>query len=399
MKNIVFCADGTWDGPGQTDSNDKTETTTNVFKLFVNLAGKDTPDTMTLANEQERVFTAADGATLQWAKYLNGVGDSKNFLVQALGGTLGAGLIARIVRGYTFISRNYAPGDKIFISGFSRGAYTARALAGLIAKRGLLDPGRNDLADRNNAYRLGSAVWFAYRRAALQTNPNWLGRLEELALDLPHFLSLPPSDSQMTAPPPIEAVAVWDTVGALGIPEFTVQAARVDTFQFADLTLSDLVAHGFHAISVDEQRADFTPTLWDPDPRIVQVLYAGTHSDVGGGYPTSDNESGLSDCSLAWMTQQLAQLGVALAPSPGYVATPLPSAPGHEPWLEAPWNVLVRAARSFPPGLCLSQFLIDRCRGGPVVAQPGMLPSPYAPGNLAGYMSGVNPLPAVTVVG
>src|SRR5439155_14197616 len=111
--------------------------------------------------------------------YLHGVGDSRNFLVKILGGGGGAGLITRIVRGYTFVSRNYAPNDRIFLLGFSRGAYTVRALAGLIAARGLLDagaPGQN-LDDRENAYRLGSAVWFDYRREALAAEPLRLRQL------------------------------------------------------------------------------------------------------------------------------------------------------------------------------------------------------------------------------
>jgi uncharacterized protein (DUF2235 family) len=393
-KTIVFCADGTWNGPGETDSDDTTATTTNVFRLFVNLDGRDTPDSALLGNEQERVLTDSNGVVLQWAKYLHGVGASDNFLVKVLGGTVGAGLIARIVRGYTFISRNYLPGDRIFIIGFSRGAYTARALAGLIATKGLLDPGKNDLTDKTNAYRLGSAVWYAYRRVALQANTDLLGRLQEAALDLPHFLSAAPGDDRLMAAP-IEAVAVWDTVGSLGIPVFTVRAARIDAFQFADRKLSDKVVHGIHAIAVDEHRADFTPTLWDADARIIQVLFPGAHADVGGGYVAA--ESGPSDCSLAWMTKQLVALGVAFSRTPRYIGAPDPSGTSHEPWLTAPWNALVRRARSFPSGLLLSQCLIDRCRGGPVIAGPGMLPSPYAPGNLAGYLNGTNPGQGIAV--
>jgi uncharacterized protein (DUF2235 family) len=397
MKTIVFCADGTWNGPGQTDSDDATAMTTNVFRLFVNLDGHDTPETALLANEQERMLTDADGIVRQWAKYINGVGDSGNFLVKALGGTVGAGLIVRIVRGYTFISRNYEPGDKIFIVGFSRGAYTARALAGLIATKGLLDASKTDLTDKTNAYRLGSAVWYAYRQAALRTNTNLLGRLEETVLDLPYFLAVPPSDDKLIAAP-IETVAVWDTVGALGIPEFTVNAARIDAFRFADTRLSDKVLHGLHAIAVDEQRADFTPTLWDADPRIVQVLFPGAHADVGGGYGTVGTESGLSDCALVWMTGALTALGVKFCVPARYVPTPQPSAVGHQPWLTAPWNVLPQGARSFPVGLCLSRFLIDRCGGAGAVGQPGMLVSPYAPGNLAAYLDGANPADGITVV-
>jgi uncharacterized protein (DUF2235 family) len=395
MKTIVFCADGTWGGPGETDGEDPTAKTTNVFKLFVNLDGHDTPDSALLGNEQERILADDGGTVIQWAKYLHGVGDSGNFLVKALGGTVGAGLIARIVRGYTFISRNYLPGDKIVIVGFSRGAYTARALAGVIAAKGLLDAGRNDLADKTNAYRLGSAVWYAYRRAALRTNTNLLARLEETAFDLPHFLSTAPLDELLIAAP-IEAIAVWDTVGSLGIPIITMQSGRVDAFQFADRKLSDKVAHAIHAIAADERRADFTPTLWDADPRVTQVLFPGAHTDVGGGYAVA--ESGIADCSLAWMTKQLAALGVVFSQTPRYVGTPRPTGTGHEPWLNVPWNVLMRGARSFPSGLSLSQCLIDRCRGGPVIAEPGMLASPYAPDNLTSYLDGTGPAQGIVVV-
>src|SRR5215467_9119773 len=134
-KNVVFCADGTWSGPGERD-NDDTPHPTNVFKLFQNLGGKDASDTLHPEKERERTLTAADGSVAQIAKYLHGVGDSENFLARILGGTIGAGLITRIVRGYTFLSRNYAAGDRVFIIGFSRGAYTARALAGLVAAKG-----------------------------------------------------------------------------------------------------------------------------------------------------------------------------------------------------------------------------------------------------------------------
>ena len=152
MKTIVFCADGTWNGPGQPEEQEEQGgRRTNVFKLFLNLAGDLSPDSLRSADEQERVVAGADGKPTQIAKYLHGVGDSKNFLVRVLGGGGGAGLVTRIVRGYTFVSRNFEPGDRIFIVGFSRGAYTARALAGLIAARGLLDPTRNDLAGDRDA--------------------------------------------------------------------------------------------------------------------------------------------------------------------------------------------------------------------------------------------------------
>jgi len=385
-KNIVFCADGTWNGPGDADGGDKTGDATNVFKLFLNLAGAAAPGTGPSAKEQEKTLAGGDGSTDQAAKYLHGVGDSDNVLVKALGGTLGAGLIARVVRGYTFVSRNYAAGDRIFLAGFSRGAYTARALAGLISAKGLLDAAKIDLTDKVRAYQLGAAAWYAYRRSRLQSDENWLGHLQEIVSDLPAFILIPPRDDQLVQAP-IEAVAVWDTVGALGIPEYTKSMTRIDVFRFADARLSDAARHGVQAIAVDEQREDFTPTLWDADPRVLQALFPGSHSDVGGGYPASGGESGLSDCALQWMTDELSKLQVLFSPSPS--VTPDPDAKGtaHQPWTKPPWDALPRGPRSFPPGLRLAQSVLDRARGGPVIPDPGSPAGPYTPGNLGDYMA------------
>jgi uncharacterized protein (DUF2235 family) len=396
-KNIIFCADGTWNGPGEPDHDNKTAPATNVFKLFLNLDGADTPGTSLLANEQERSLSSATGTLQQVAKYLNGVGDSDNFLVKALGGTIGAGLITRIVRGYTFVSRNYVAGDKIFLLGFSRGAYTARALAGLIAARGLLDSTKLDLTDKEGAYRLGAAVWYDYRRTALQANTNWLDHLEETILDLPSFLLRPPRKDQLVSAP-IETVAVWDTVGSLGIPDFNAQMVRIDVFQFADTKLSAVVQHGVHAIAVDEERGDFTPTLWDNDPRVIQVIYPGAHADVGGGYTIDNNESGLSDCTLRWMTGELAKLGVQFSSSPTFPPVPDPKGTAHRPWARPPWDLLPRVSRNFPPGLMMAQCVLDRIGGGRVVADPGVPAAPYAPLNLKGYVIGNTAANGVVVV-
>jgi uncharacterized protein (DUF2235 family) len=395
-KTIIFCADGTWNGPGQPTDEDSSAPPTNVFKLYSNLAGHDTPGTLMLAKEQERALADADGTVLQIAKYLFGVGDSNNFLVKLLGGTLGAGLIARIVRGYTFISRNYLAGDQIHIIGFSRGAYTARALAGMIVDQGLLDATQIDLTDKTTAYRLGSAVWYAHLQTVRRSNPDLLGQLEEIVLDLPGFFARPPPANQLIQAP-IEVVAVWETVGALGIPEFTVNEARVDTFQFADTKLSTAVRHGIHAVAVDEQRADFTPTLWDADPRITQVLFPGAHADVGGGNPASGDESAVSDCALIWMNAQLTKLGIRFATAPDFMPTPDPSGVAHQPWYHVPWTVLSHLPRVFPAGLGLSQCLLDRLRNGPVVAEPGLPPQRYMPGNLGAYLVGTDPANGIPV--
>src|SRR5215470_4544484 len=169
-KNLVFCADGTWNGPEEhtgtsiADADDTAgeltgDTVTNVVKFYANLAGRPTPDTLMLRNEQEKLLPDATGSPLQVAKYVHGVGDARNGVMQVLGGVFGVGVIARIVRGYTFLSRFYHPGDAIYLLGFSRGAYTARALAGMIARVGLLNPQRYDVNDKEEAYQRGVAAW------------------------------------------------------------------------------------------------------------------------------------------------------------------------------------------------------------------------------------------------
>ena len=380
-KSIVFCADGTWNGPGQgEEQEDEGGRRTNVYKLFLNLDGALADGSLLSANEQERILAASDGRVVQIAKYLHGVGDSRNFLVRILGGGGGAGLVTRVVRGYTFISRNFEPGDRIFIVGFSRGAYTARALAGLIAARGLLDAKQNDLSDRDQAYRLGSAEWFTYRRGALKSKPNLLHRLAEVSVDLPRFLSSEATAARI-GDVTMEAVVVWDTVGALGIPAYNLRSdTQLDAFQFADLILSQKVRHGLHAVSIDEQRASFTPTLWDADPRITQVLFPGAHADVGGGYP--DSESGLSDCALEWVTGQMSALGVAFAAKPTVVLKPDACGKSHTPWADAPWNILPRGSREIRGGLTVHRSVVDRLAG---VAR---LRAPYKPSNLPDYLEG-----------
>jgi uncharacterized protein (DUF2235 family) len=385
-KNVVFCADGTWSGPNQPD-NDDTSNPTNVLKLFENLDGGDTHETASQSGkERERSLEAADRSIRQIAKYLHGVGDSENFLVRVLGGALGAGLITRIVRGYTFLSRSWATGDRIFIIGFSRGAYTARALADLVAAKGLLDATKLDLTDKTGAYRLGAAVWYQYQRDRLLGNPSLLGELEDVVLDLPGFLTHPPSANQLVAAP-IAAVAVWDTVGALGIPEFNVKGMRVDSLQFIDRKLSAEVSRGLHAVAIDEKRADFTPTLWDADPRITQMLFAGAHDDVGGGYPETNDESGLSDGALAWMIGELARLGVDFSVPPAHPEHPDARGMAHRPWIHPPWTVLLQDTRPFPDhGLVVSPTVRDRMAAGDVPVE-GESASLYRPSNLPGLIA------------
>src|SRR6266545_5004879 len=120
-KNVIFLADGTWNSPDQDEDADGSPDYTNVYKLFLTLEGTDPVGALKSDREQEKEWRT-DGIA-QIAKYIHGVGDSRNPIKRIMGGVFGAGIISRVVRGYTFISRNYEPGAHIQIVGFSRGAY------------------------------------------------------------------------------------------------------------------------------------------------------------------------------------------------------------------------------------------------------------------------------------
>ncbi|MDN8614048.1 DUF2235 domain-containing protein [Variovorax ginsengisoli] len=341
-KNIVFCADGTWKGLGhdQGDGDELQADATNVLRLFAALAGEVTPDSLRKQDEQEKVALGPDGGATQVAKYLHGVGDSGNAIRKILGGVFGEGFIERIVRGYTFLSRNYQPGDRIYLAGFSRGAYTVRALGGMIAAMGLLPPdamrGDDGRYDAGKAYGLGIHVWAEYRRRAGKAS-TLLGYLEE-------FKSRRIDLARLVQGAGIEAIGVWDTVGSLGVPLYDpADAKKIDVFEFADRALSPKVRSGFHAIAIDEQRGDFEPTLWDARDGVHQRWFCGAHADVGGGYPTQD----LSGFALDWMIGHFRDGGVAI--SPQYQAVKAGNfGPVHTPYKDPPFALLPHGPRKIP---------------------------------------------------
>jgi uncharacterized protein (DUF2235 family) len=393
-KTIVFCADGTWNNPDQDQNEDRVADPTNVYKLFVRLGGEVVPGSSGAADEREPLKEEEkdlrrDGTTRQIAKYIHGVGDSHNPIIRLMGGAFGAGVISRVVRGYTFISRSYEPGADIVIVGFSRGAYTARALGGLIASQGLL--AKTITTDKELAYRRGAEAWYRYRQDHQGAPWSLLAHLAEIAADLPAFVSHGTlRDADLVPIDRIAAVAVWDTVGAMGLPIYVGKGRRVDAFEFANTTLSAKVKRGLHAVALDERRNDFRPTLWDAAENVTQVIFPGAHSDVGGGYPTTNRESGLSDGALSWMIEQLEQLkdaGVLF--SEVVQASPLapdPAGPAHEPWAHSPWNLpgVSLGARAFPMGTPEHPSVAARASAGTVVAEPGTAPVSYRPTNRPG---------------
>ncbi len=311
-KIIVFLADGTWNGTNVTANEDGQTTATNVLKFYHNLAGDDTLDSWQHAGEGERVAMDASRNVTQIAKYLHGVGDSSNIIERLLGGAFGAGIVSRIVRGYTFICRNYQPGDKIIIAGFSRGAYTARALGGMITKAGLMDYAKLNIQSKEDAYRYGFYVWSYYRQRRATSLAN---RLINQLWSTVESCGYMVGEEHMITNVPIEAIGVWDTVGSLGIPVYGNNNQRLDLFRFADTALNPLVKNGFHALAVDEFRADFNYTAWDARAGIEQRWFCGGHGDVGGGY----EQAQLIDIASAWMMDRLVLGGNGIM-----TKTPLP---------------------------------------------------------------------------
>ena len=118
----------------------------------------------------------------------------------------------------------------------------------------------------------------------------------------------------------------------------------------------------------------------------MQHLFPGSHGDVGGGYKTLNNESGLSDAAFGWMKDNLAAVGVRFL-----AASPVPLAPdakgvAHQPWTEFPYNAMAQGPRELPDGLSVSPTARDRLGAGPVQPAPELVPRVYRPINLMGYL-------------
>lgn len=278
-KNIILCTDGTGNAEGRRIG-------TNVGRIFkaVDLSGNH-----------------------QVAFYDDGVGTEENKYLRALGGAFGLGLKRNIVDLYEFLCRNYEPGDQIYIFGFSRGAYTARAVAGLICACGVIDRDRKGVSSGKVLRWLSEKAYDACRQSRYTTINKVLSRdpvgsfRKECALDMDV---------------PVRFVGVWDTVDAVGLPidEAATVFDWIFRFRFTNSILSDLVKKGCQAIAIDDQRHTFHPDLWKADetpgpdkrPRIEQVFFAGMHSNVGGGYPKDE----LSYAPLKWMMAKARQNGL-----------------------------------------------------------------------------------------
>ena len=293
MQTLLVCLDGT----DQVKTQGKPKSPTNIARLFDAIGGKE------IDADYGSYETANQGVR---GKYLPGVGTQEAGNLKILGDLFGDGLPELIVRGYTYLSRQWQPQDRIVISGFSRGATAARALAGLVTDLGLLDPTKYDPGDKESAYERAIEAWYMHRKGVLAADAIRRDELERKLAE--HGRSLPKLASSDFVPVPrIEAVAVFDTVSSLGMPHLGLQGVRFD-FEIIDTALSPKIKFGFHALAADETRDVFSPTFWDRRDGVQQVVFPGCHSNVGGGFA----DIGLSDVALSWMIDRLSDVDVRL---------------------------------------------------------------------------------------
>jgi uncharacterized protein (DUF2235 family) len=359
MTTLVVCLDGT----NQTKTQ---EHPTNIARIFDSLGGGGVPPDADGGCE----LSVGAPPTLM-AKYLSGVGTQGDPMLKTLGNLFGDGIAAPITRGYTFLSRNYKPGDSIIITGFSRGATAARALAGFVVGRGLLAPGTYAPEAKTDAYKLAVAAWYNYRKAQPDLvnsgRPSFISSI--LGTGLPKV-----TKANFTPPVPVTAVGVFDTVSSLGLPHLDGNGQAVFDYSICDTNLSDHVGWGFHALAADEIRDLFSPTFWAERNQVIQHIFPGCHSDVGGGYPNA----GLSDAALKWMFDNLATVGLTCNSALVKGFAPNPLAPAQDDGAIFPFNNTPRRARRFPEGAFVSQAIAAR-RGQAVEMLPSTATQPYQP--------------------
>lgn len=346
-KNIVVFMDGTRNKPSDARRNEHS----NIYNTY--RAYKSGTDGTTIAAyirgvgtiRNEAVAAAADSVKkarrLFWQRpskrFIRRVGryiaTRPEWLVQHFGAaSVGWGVADRIEDGYRFIATHYSAGDNVYIFGFSRGAYEARSLASFVDKVGLRLRSQATGPDRRNLVGQAYAIFRGGDREALDNLEKFLQRRA-------HAGALAPE--QRVA---IHMVGVYDTVGALGaIGEQPLDRRSLTrllerwlprlTPRFASRLLERLMStqsaralppntrYGCHAIAAHELRETFEVLLWDPPiddtkQTLHQVLFAGAHGDVGGGYA----EKHLSNQAQAWMVQESVRLAATTGP-------PLPEGP------------------------------------------------------------------------
>jgi len=295
LQRLILCFDGTWNTP---------EDQTNVSRMYAAIADQH------------------GGCPTQLKFYDSGVGTAQGS--RLTGGAFGWGLDANILEGYCWLVNQYVAagtrppetdgqifgnGPDIFILGFSRGAFTARSLAGLINRCGLIKPERiephMDAVTKKQDRRatpdspLVKQAWELYQR---EFKGGGESRLQPECLKFR-------SDNCVDVK--VKFLGVWDTVGALGVPVFSKTVFARVKYGFHDTTLGRVVENAYHAVAIDEQRADYQVALWtEKHPHgtkeVEQRWFPGAHANVGGGY----RDDLLPDPPLTWLARMTIKHGL-----------------------------------------------------------------------------------------
>ena len=286
-KNIVLCSDGTGNSGGKGHG-------TNVWKVY---------------RAVDRLGHKHDSEIQeQICFYDDGVGTEDFKLLKLFGGAFGWGLSRNIRELYTYIVKHYEPGDRIYLFGFSRGAFTIRSLAGMICDCGILDRAKTDSHKHLNT--LVKRAFKAYRNIPNDPNQAQVFREQWGTYDDTY------APEGMVE---IEFIGIWDTVDAVGVPVDELRdwlnKLKILRYRFHDHELNRHIKNGCHALAIDDERHAFHPLMWNEKHRgehqtIEQVWFAGVHSNVGGGYPRSE----MSLVSLDWMLGKAEQDGLRFIP-------------------------------------------------------------------------------------
>lgn len=281
-KRLVLFFDGTWN---------KKKTSTNVFKLYLMLAD------------------LGEDGILQKKFYDEGVGT--HWYDRVSGGIFGVGVFENIRQGYLWLMEHYNSGDEIFIFGFSRGAFTARSLAGIISRCGLLKP---------NAPISFWQVCKRYQKGDKVKNMDELKNLQKKNSSYPFdFEEKVLLHYTYHQPDLIKMIGVWDTVGSVGLPFGTISNRWI---RFHNTNLNKVAQHSYQALALDEFRKPYWGILWTHlfpeksrstndhqiDNRMVeQRWFAGAHTNVGGGYPPNTL---LPQRPLMWLQKKACACGL-----------------------------------------------------------------------------------------
>jgi hypothetical protein len=291
-KRIILLLDGTWNDAdfGAVDTN-----VVRLRELIAHHLGAtgQAGSQAAAGTDSRQVRAFRSNGKDNFVFYERGVGT--NFSDRLKGGIFGDGLGDNIRRAYKFLSFYYEPGDEIFLFGFSRGSFTARSLVGYIHAVGLL---RRDQCTR----QIEKQAWRYYRTAPNDRLPGIWADLGRHTHDRNAFK--------------IACVAVFDTVGELGIPLTAFTLLNRDRFEFHNVELASITETNLQALAIDEHRQTFAASIWRKPKfkqfatRTEQVWFAGAHADIGGGYIVEETRAALhpralDDITLDWMIKRL----------------------------------------------------------------------------------------------